>query len=348
MNKSKPAKSKPYFKLSPRQTGAWAVPDSFCAAYHWPRGLGGGGVIAIVELGGGWVQSDMGTFFKSIAQPLPQLTDVSVDGAQNGHQSPKDDADGEVALDIQVAAAAYYAATGRPAVIRIYWPVPKTPAAWPPPSTRRPRTSAMFARSRGDSDEANWNLNTLQAMEAAAATATASGMVVFAAAGDNDSSDGGPAPANVDAPASCPHVIGCGGTNKTSTCETVWNDDPGETNGEGTGGGYSTVFPVQAFQAGAPNGPGRMVPDVAADADPRTGYRIFLYGAPAVVGGPAPSRRSTPACLLPSENISALSPPGFGPINSASTILHRAIMAPTAPDPVPTPVPGWDHLSARN
>ena len=87
-------------------------------------------------------------------------------------------------------------------------------------------------------------------MESTAESATAGGMIVFAASGDNDSSDGGSTPANVDCPASCPHVVGCGGTNKTKTSETVWNDNPSETNGEGTGGGYSTIFPVQSFQIG--------------------------------------------------------------------------------------------------
>lgn len=113
----------------------------------------------------------------------------------------------------------------------------------------------------------------------------------FRRIGNNDSSDGGQTPANVDCPSSCPHVVGCGGTTKTATSETVWNDDPGETNGEGTGGGYSTYFPPQAFQVGAPAPPmqtpalGRMVPDVAADADPNTGYAIVVHGQSAVVGG---------------------------------------------------------------
>jgi kumamolisin len=83
-----------------------------------------------------------------------------------------------------------------------------------------------------------------------------------------------------------PACGGCGGTNKTTTTETVWNDNPGETDGEGTGGGYSTIFPVQSFQIGAPPAPantqygsGRMVPDVCADADPNTGYKIFVHGS---------------------------------------------------------------------
>jgi kumamolisin len=79
---------------------------------------------------------------------------------------------------------------------------------------------------------------------------------------------------------------------KTATQETVWNDNPDKTDGEGTGGGYSTVFPVQSFQIGAPPAPasskfgtGRMVPDVCANADPNTGYKIFVHGSATVVGG---------------------------------------------------------------
>ena len=133
-------------------------------------------------------------------------------------------------------------------------------------------------------------------MESAAESATAGGMIVFGAAGDNDSGDGGSTPANVDCPSSCPHVVGCGGTNKTASAETVWNDNPGQTNGEGTGGGYSEAFPRQAFQVGAPypprylepdppNGQGRMVPDIAANADPNTGYWMFVHGHQIPMGG---------------------------------------------------------------
>jgi kumamolisin len=87
-------------------------------------------------------------------------------------------------------------------------------------------------------------------------------------------------------------VVGCGGTTKTQTAEVVWNDNPSETNGEGTGGGYSTLFPQQTWQIGAPAPPtgttagtGRMVPDVAANADPNTGYVILVHGQSTVVGG---------------------------------------------------------------
>ncbi len=269
--------------------GPWSVP-SLCAAYNWPSGLAGGGVIAIVELGGGWVQSDMDQFFQSIGQPSPSITDVSVDGTQNSpNQSvgAQDDPDYEVALDIQVAAAAYYAATGQPATIRMYWSQDIASAV-----QKATQDGCDVCSISWGADEANWGTTDAQQMESTAQAATAAGMVVFAAAGDNDSSDGGNAPANVDVPSSCPHVVGCGGTYKTATVETVWNDNPGMTDGEGTGGGYSTIFPVQSWQIGAPPAPagtqygtGRMVPDVCADADPQTGYEIVVHGSQTSVGG---------------------------------------------------------------
>jgi kumamolisin len=272
----------PYFKIRPRASAgtSWTVPN-LCKAYNWPQGLAGGGVIAIVELGGGWVQSDMQTFFSGIGQPVPQITDVSVDGTQNKPDPDPNGPDGEVALDIQVAGAAYYAATGKPATIRMYWAQDIAPAV-----QKAAEDGCDVCTISWGSDEAEWGATAGDQMEQTATNATAAGMVVFAASGDNDSSDGGPNAANVDLPASCPHVIGCGGTKKTATAETVWNDDPGKTNGEGSGGGYSTLFkPLPTWQAGAPNGPGRMVPDVAANADPETGYEIVLHGAQTVIGG---------------------------------------------------------------
>jgi kumamolisin len=257
----------------------WNVPD-LCTAYNWPTGLAGGGVIAIVELGGGWVQSDMDQFFGGLGQPSPQITDVSVDGTQNTPDPDPNGADGEVALDIQVAAAAYFAATGQPATIRIYWAQDIATAV-----RAATADSCDICSISWGADEANWGAAAGQDMEQAATAATAAGMIVFAASGDNDSSDGGPNPANVDLPASAPHVIGCGGTSKTATSETVWNNDPGNPSGEGTGGGFSTLFPLPTWQIGAPNGPGRMVPDVAANADPNTGYNIVLHGQPVVIGG---------------------------------------------------------------
>ncbi len=186
-----------------------------------------------------------------------------------------------MALDIEVAAAAYYVATGEPATLRVYWAQNIAAAVRAATADGCDVCSISWG-----ADEANWGAQAAQDMEEVAAGATAAGMVVLAASGDNDSSDGGPNPANVDLPASAPHVIGCGGTRKTRTTETVWNNDPGNPSGQGTGGGFSTSFkPLPPWQAGAPNGPGRMVPDVSANADPNTGYNIVLHGVQTTIGG---------------------------------------------------------------
>lgn len=301
MNPSPVVRCKPYFKLRSqmRRPAAiaraaalevtWSVPD-ICAAYNWPAHQPGGGVIAIVELGGGWVKADIDAYFQSIGQPSPSVTDVSVDGTKNSPNQgagTTNDADIEVALDIELSGAGYYAATGKAATIRVYWSQDIAKAV-----AKAAQDGCDVCSISWGADEALWGTEAADEMESAAATATDLGMIVFAAAGDNDSSDGGSTPANVDVPSSCPHVIGCGGTHKTKTEETVWNDDPGQTNGEGAGGGYSTIFPKQSWQIGAPPPPtgstagtGRMVPDVAADADPNTGYAIYVHGQQMVVGG---------------------------------------------------------------
>jgi kumamolisin len=281
-------KPHPYFLTAPRNrvhaagTGPWSVPD-LCKAYQWPTALVGGGVIAIIELGGGWIKSDLQTFFSTIGQPMPTVTDVSVDGTKNAPDHSADSADGEVALDIEVAAAAYFCATGKPASVRVYWAqdiAAGVRAAY--------KDGCDVCSISWGADEAAWGLAAAADMDAAAASAVTAGMAVFAASGDNDSGDGGPTPANVDLPASAPHVIGCGGTSKTPKLEVVWNNNPGKSNGEGTGGGYSSIFPAQPWQLGAPKAPdklGRLVPDVAANADPNTGYNIYFHGAWEVIGG---------------------------------------------------------------
>ena len=215
----------PYIKW-PRATvpkvSSWAVSD-LCKAYDWPTDAPGGGVIAIIELGGGWTQEDITKFFADANLHAPHITDVSVDGTTNSQCNPRNDADAEVALDIQVAGAAYAVATGKAANIRVYWSQDITKAIIAATADGCDVCSISWG-----ADEASWGATDGNALEQAAIAATSAGMVVFAASGDNDSSDGGPGRANVDLPASAPHVIGCGGTHKPhSGEETVWKTIPG-------------------------------------------------------------------------------------------------------------------------
>jgi kumamolisin len=277
----------PVSYLRKKRPISYDVP-TLCQDYQWPTSLVGGGVIAIVELGGGWVQADIDAYFKSISQPSPNVIDISADGkttnSPNQSIGQQSDPDYEVTMDIEIAAASYYVATGKPANIRVYWSEDIATAV-----QKAAADGCDVCSISWGSDEANWGATAANQMEDVATAATAAGMIVFAAAGDNDSSDGGDSPANVDVPGSCPHVISCGGTSTTATAESVWNNSPGNTNGEGTGGGYSTLFPVQSYQVGAPTPPkglGRMVPDVSADGDPDTGYNVYVHGEKATgIGG---------------------------------------------------------------
>ena len=157
----------PYFKvrtpgaeIRPAAAGAqaWEVPD-LCAAYSWPTGLAGGGVIAILEFGGGWVQSDIDAYFGRVE---PSEADGCGRAARGGGNAPNPggdpstNPDGEVALDIEVAAAAYCVATGQPATIRVYW---ADPGDWGSMATAISAAAAdgcdVCSISWG-SDEANW------------------------------------------------------------------------------------------------------------------------------------------------------------------------------------------------
>lgn len=276
-----PVKPRHYVKF-PRAAvqHSWTVP-ALCAAYSWPVGLGAGGTIAIVELGGGWNAADVTAAFNRMGLPEPRVTDVSVDGTTN---NPGNDADAEVALDIQIAAASYTMATGVSADVRIYWSQDIAKAV-----RAAARDGCDVCSISWGAPEAEWGQSAVFEMNRVAVEAVHTyGMTIFAASGDNDADDGMRVP-SVDCPACCPQVIGCGGTMKPRYgTETVWNNDPGRSNGAGSGGGYSLYFPRQVWQVGAPKGPGnlgRMVPDVAACADPDTGYEVVLNGDTMVIGG---------------------------------------------------------------
>jgi kumamolisin len=157
------------------------------------------------------------------------------------------------------------------------------------------RRPSIVSISWGAPEETS-TLQSLKDYDAACVDAAALGITICAAAGDHGSSDTNPPGrrANVDFPASSPHVLACGGThlearNGAIIVETVWNAQDGWA----TGGGVSEVFKLPDYQkqAGVPKSAnpggkaGRGVPDVAGNGDSETGYRILVDGVAAVVGG---------------------------------------------------------------
>lgn len=297
--------ARPHFRLKTgrgkRKSRAANPPaDSFtplqlASLYDFPAADGQGQCIALVELGGGYRPQDLQAYFAGLGVPAPKVIPVSVDHAANQPTGDPGGPDGEVVLDIEVSGSIVPGAE-----IAVYF-APNTDAGFLDAVTTAAHDTvnkpSVISISWGAA-ESDWTAQTMKAMDEAFQAAIAMGITVCVAAGDNGSSDGvGDGANHVDFPASSPHALACGGTSLKATTaaicsEVVWND--GTPSSGATGGGVSVFFPVPPWQAGldATDAKGgrvqltnRGVPDVAADADPNTGYRVLVDGVSAVYGG---------------------------------------------------------------
>src|SRR5262249_50264622 len=85
-------------------------PADFAKRYKFPTELqgvkldGSGQCIGIIELGGGFNNSDLRVYFQELGIPQPNVVAVSVDHSRN-HPTRRGPDDGEVMLDIEVAGA---------------------------------------------------------------------------------------------------------------------------------------------------------------------------------------------------------------------------------------------------
>lgn len=233
-----------------------------------PKWTGKGFTGGLVELGGGFGKSDLTAYFGRLGIPTPSVVAVAVAGGKNTSDGP-DGADGEVLLDIEVAAAVAPGAS-----YRVYF-APNTDDGFLAAIEQAIKECDAVSISWGGPENA-WDPNTMDMFDQALAAGRKAGVPVFAAAGDTGSGDSGGRGNHVDFPASSPNVVGCGGTrltlnaDGTRAAEVVWDDNDTSS---ATGGGVSTHFP------------GRDVPDVAGNADPQTGYEVIVDGEQLVIGG---------------------------------------------------------------
>jgi len=278
--------------MSPHAAGISYSPLDVAAAYNFPPNTDGTGQsIGILELGGGYTQNDLDTFFRGLSLATPSVTAIPVDGGANSPGDPNG-ADGEVELDIEVAGS-----IAPKAQIGVYF-TPNTDAGFLDALTTAVHDTnlrpSIISISWGG-PETTWTQQSRDAFTSACQDAATMGVTVLAASGDNGATDGDSSgQPTVDFPAASPYITGCGGTKLTIsdgkiTAETAWNELA--TNEGATGGGVSQFFPLPDYQANAgvpthSNGyKGRGVPDVAGDADPVTGYNVVVDGQSAVIGG---------------------------------------------------------------
>jgi len=285
--------AKPHVRVSQAKGPAGLSPVQVAELYNFPAGSNGAGqTIGILELGGGYLTSDLKTYFSSLGLAGPVVSAVSVDGGVN-QPTVDPNSDGEVMLDIEVAGAV---APG--ARIVVYF-APNTDQGFHDAITTAVHDTtnkpSVISISWGGPED-SWTEQARNAMLAACTDAAAVGVTVTVAAGDDGATDGvADKQLHVDLPASLPPVLACGGTrlnasNGKISSEVVWNE---LANNEGaTGGGVSRLFPIPSYQsaAGVPLQPetkfaGRGVPDVAGDADPVTGYLVRVDGKNTVIGG---------------------------------------------------------------
>lgn len=291
--------ARPMFKVSANAGSASpATPaatiftaDQLATIYGFPTGFDGKGqTIAILEFGGGYQTADLVNYFKDLNINTPQIKTVSVDNGQNLPTTPQS-ADTEVMLDIEVVGAV------APAANLVVYFAPNSDQGFLDAITKavhdKQNKPSVLSISWG-SAEINWTSQAMNSMNEAFKSASLLGVTVCIAAGDSGSADSvADGKVHVNFPASSPYVLACGGTSlhvngNAIVSEVVWHD----SDSSATGGGVSEVFAKPSYQNNA-NVPvsinngfvGRGVPDVAADADPATGYKILVDGQPMVVGG---------------------------------------------------------------
>jgi kumamolisin len=286
------------------------TPVQVSQIYDFPANADGTGqCIAIIELGGGYKAKDIKTYFKQLNMTPPTVLAISVDRAHNKPTGDANGPDGEVMLDIEVAGAVAPKAT-----LAVYF-APNTDQGFYDgiaAALHDTKNNPSVISISWGGPESSWSQQSLTEFNTLLEDAATLGVTVCIAAGDNGSTDGvSDGLQHVDFPASSPYALACGGTLLTATSsqygsETVWNE---VANQEGsTGGGVSDNFPLPDYQAHAnvPPSPnpgnfvGRGVPDVSGDADPVSGYDVYVDGQAAVIGGTsavAPLWAGLTACI---------------------------------------------------
>jgi kumamolisin len=272
------------------------TPPGVAGLYGFPAGTDGSGqCVGIIELGGGYRDEDIASYFQFLGIPPPEVSHVAVLGGANA-PGLNELYDGEVCLDIEVVGGAAPGAK----IVCYFAPLTAQGFIGAIRTAIHDRVNCPSVLSISWAlSEAFW-LQTpmyLDLFEDVLKEAAVLGVTVISSAGDYGPStlfhDGR---AWVDYPASSPYVLGCGGTTLMSRqqviyAEFVWNT--ARTFFQATGGGVSQVFPLPSWQSNAgvppsvnPGGArGRGVPDLAANADPYTGYVVQVDGRTNVICG---------------------------------------------------------------
>jgi kumamolisin len=228
---------------------------------------GSGVTVGLVEFSA-YTASDVSSYNSKYSLGAPTPTVVKVDGGTTDKSGAiEDDLDIEVvnALAPKANVDVFEAPNSDAGEVALYSTlvsddVPVISTSWGEPETEENNLS---------SDGADFQ------------EAAAQGQSIYAASGDSGADDNGSS-LSVDYPASDPNVSGAGGTDLTLTSAGAWSKETGWSDG---GGGASVEFATPSYQTSVNSSGKREVPDVAADADPSSGWLIVTGGVSEEVGG---------------------------------------------------------------
>ncbi len=261
------------------------------------RGFTGKGqtIVDIVSYGSPTLQQDMDIFDKQFGLPPITIKVIAPLGVARFNATNQDMAGwaGETELDVQIIHAVAPGAN----IVVLTSPVDETEGTIGLPQFLQLEQYAL-THHLGNIISQSWGASEVTLKDAAGQqeihqwdaflkqATTQQGITFFASSGDNGATDYvdlkatklSPTP-TTSFPADDPWVTSVGGTslqrNGTAFQEIAWNR---------SGGGFSSFFATPAYQQALPASvqsqlkQRRGVPDVAGDADPRTGLAIYTSG----------------------------------------------------------------------
>jgi kumamolisin len=294
-------------------------PAEVAKAYSFPESAKGKGQrIAIIELGGGFYESDIAEYFKKQQCEQRKIAVVEVDGQKND-PAPVDVIKKMLdAMGVSTAARPESALSTSDAT-RALWTIETTfdielagafatqseIVVYFAPNNAQGQyhaiTTALNSKEHPpDLISCSWGATEdglprdfIDSFDQALQDAALRGVTVCVSSGDRgDDSDKDGHP-RVHYPASSPHVIACGGTHwvepESSKDEVVWSEQLPTALAQ-SGGGVSKVFEEPEWQSDAgirkkTGSNGRGVPDVSGKADMASGYCMIVGGYDTTMGG---------------------------------------------------------------
>ena len=295
-------------------------PAEVMKAYNFPTDVNGEGQrIALIELGGGFHQTDITEYFRTNQIPTPKINVIEIDGQRNNPASansinkvlelmgisddrkkaistmdPSELAHAmwtiESTLDIQLAGAFANASE-----IHVYFAPNNAQGKYHALTSALTNTKhqpTIISCSWGAVEE-DLPLDVVHILNQVLQDAALRGITVCFSTGDKGDDPGRNGKPRAHFPATSPYVLSCGGTHwitrPRKINEVVWNEALPKYVVQ-SGGGVSTVFKEPDWQATAKvklktEKRGRGVPDVSAKADIESGYSMRIAGQDITMGG---------------------------------------------------------------